>query len=110
MDARSGQRDLAAPNPRRKRNRVASIASTDSTGDSPSEADASNPGVNGHVIVTPWYAQDGERANGVDHEYKTNAPMEDVRESMEAAAKQSVPLKVMVFIDGTWLYYSFFGR
>lgn len=32
------------------------------------------------------------------------------KESMEAAAKQAVPLKVMVFIDGTWLYYSFFGR
>lgn len=32
------------------------------------------------------------------------------KESMEAAAKQSVPLKVMVFVDGTWLYYSFFGR
>ncbi|CBJ30424.1 conserved unknown protein [Ectocarpus siliculosus] len=31
-------------------------------------------------------------------------------ESMDAAAKLSVPLKVMVFIDGTWLYYSFFGR
>lgn len=31
-------------------------------------------------------------------------------ESMLTAAKQSVPLKIMVFIDGTWLYYSFFGR
>ncbi|CAM9249952.1 unnamed protein product [Scytosiphon promiscuus] len=31
-------------------------------------------------------------------------------EEMAAAAKLSVPLKVMVFIDGTWLYYSFFGR
>ncbi|CAB1116077.1 unnamed protein product [Ectocarpus sp. CCAP 1310/34] len=31
-------------------------------------------------------------------------------ESMDVAAKLSVPLKVMVFIDGTWLYYSFFGR
>ena len=35
---------------------------------------------------------------------------EDAEESMEAAAKRSVPLKVMVFVDGTWLYYSFFGR
>lgn len=32
------------------------------------------------------------------------------KESMDAAAKQAVPLKVMVFVDGTWLYYSFFGR
>lgn len=31
-------------------------------------------------------------------------------ESMEIAAQRSVPLKVMVFVDGTWLYYSFFGR
>ncbi|CAM9580962.1 unnamed protein product [Discosporangium mesarthrocarpum] len=27
-----------------------------------------------------------------------------------AAAAMSWPLKVMVFVDGTWLYYSFFGR
>lgn len=31
-------------------------------------------------------------------------------QSIAEAARQSVPLKVMVFIDGTWLYYSFFGR
>lgn len=36
--------------------------------------------------------------------------MEYTEESMEAAAKRSVPLKAMVFVDGTWLYYSFFGR
>lgn len=34
----------------------------------------------------------------------------NLTESMEMAAQQSVPLKVMVFVDGTWLYYSFFGR
>lgn len=101
---------LATPNPRRKRNRVANIASTDSTGDSPSEARASNPRVNGDVIMNPWYAQDGESLNSVDCEDTTNVPIGDVRESMEVAAKQSVPLKVMVFVDGTWLYYSFFGR
>lgn len=36
--------------------------------------------------------------------------VEATERSMEAAAKQSVPLKVMVFVDGTWLYYSFYGR
>lgn len=62
------------------------------------------------MIMNPRYAEDGESVNGVDYEYATNVPIEGVRESMEVAAKQSVPLKVMVFVDGTWLYYSFFGR
>lgn len=36
--------------------------------------------------------------------------VESTEKSMVAAAEGSVPLKVMVFVDGTWLYYSFFGR
>lgn len=36
--------------------------------------------------------------------------MQATEESIGEAAKRSVPLKAMVFVDGTWLYYSFFGR
>lgn len=49
-----------------------------------------------------------------DHSQRAEASaggiIEATAKSVEAAAKSSVPLKVMVFVDGTWLYYSFFER
>lgn len=54
-----------------------------------------------------WAVPDGG-VTGVAGNFAATAV--STKESMEAAAKQSVPLKVMVFVDGTWLYYSFFGR
>ena len=59
-----------------------------------------------------WAVGDGGAAGGIAGTAPpvSAAVRDSTKESMEAAAKQSVPLKVMVFVDGTWLYYSFFGR
>jgi len=38
------------------------------------------------------------------------SPTSQEEESFGDSSWQSLPVKVMVFIDGTWLYYSFYGR
>lgn len=63
------------------------------------EGDGTVEGGDGNVGVSTGGGGGAAASNAVSPE-----------ESMDAAAKLSVPLKVMVFIDGTWLYYSFFGR
>ncbi|CAM9124767.1 unnamed protein product [Choristocarpus tenellus] len=48
----------------------------------------------------------GGRVPGVNY-----GPMfQATDENLIEAASRAPPLKVMVFVDGTWLYYSFFGR
>lgn len=82
-------------------------------------ADAPEPQVNGYGMDKGWMGTSWEGGGGEGTVTYRQEPwgvgggegiVEATDESMQAAAARAAPLKVMVFIDGTWLYYSFFGR